>query len=96
MSADGQIYERRDQLESTTLEIDDMNPTVKLTMIFEDWQKKKVKVPTHDLEIIEQVFYCFHKFLEVVRKLQVDGAEWLDYYRDTLRGHLQGPSGFSG
>ena len=91
----GQVYERRAQLESrapltlvTTLEIDDI-PTVELTMVFEDGQKKKVKVPTHDLESIEQVFYCFHEFLEAARKLQLDGAEWFDYYRDTLRGHAR-------
>ena len=54
----GQVYERRPQLESrapltlvTTLEIDGI-PTVELMMVFEDGQKKKVKVPTHDLESI--------------------------------------------
>ena len=90
----GQIYERRAQLESraplnlvTTLEIDDI-PMVELTMNFDDGQKKKVKVPTHNLERLEQVFYCFHEFLEAARKLQLDGLEWFDFYWDTLRGHV--------
>ena len=91
----GQLYERRAQLESrapltlvTTLEIDDI-PTVELTMHYEDGSKRKVKVPTHDMESLEQVFYCFHEFLEAARKLQLDGGEWFDYYRDTLRGHAR-------
>ena len=73
------LYERHAQLESrapltlvTTLEIDEI-PMVELTMNFEDGrqQKKKMKVPTHDLESIGQVFYCFHQFLEAAsRKAQ--------------------------
>jgi hypothetical protein len=33
--------------------------------------KKKVKVPTHELESVEQVLYCFHEFLEAARKLSL-------------------------
>jgi hypothetical protein len=55
------------------LEVDDI-PTVELAMTYDDGSKKKVKVPTHDLEeSVEQVLYCFHEFLEAARKLALDG-----------------------
>ena len=70
----GKIYEKRAQLETrspltlvTTLEVDDI-PTVELAMTYDDGSKEKVKVPTHDLESVEQVLYCFHEFLEAARK----------------------------
>ena len=91
----GKVYEKRAQLETrspltlvTTLEVDDI-PTVELAMTYDDGSKKKVKVPTHDLESVEQVFYCFHEFLEAARKLALDGTEWFEFYRDTLRGHAR-------
>ena len=91
----GKVYEKRAQLETrspltlvTTLEVDDI-PTVELAMTYDDGSKKKVKVPTHDLESVEQVFYCFHEFLEAAKKLALDGAEWFEFYRDTLRGHAR-------
>ena len=91
----GKVYEKRAQLETrspltlvTTLEVDDI-PTVELAMTYDDGTKKKVKVPTHELESVEQVFYCFHEFLEAARKLSLDGAEWFEFYRDTLRGHAR-------
>ena len=91
----GKVYEKRAQLETrspltlvTTLEVDDI-PTVELAMTYDDGSKKKVKVPTHDLESVEQVFYCFHEFLEAAKKLALDGAEWFEFYRDTLRGHTR-------
>ena len=93
----GKVYEKRAQLETrspltlvTTLEVDDI-PTVELAMTYDDGSKKKVKVPTHDLKSVEQVvFYCFHEFLEVAKKLALDGAEWFDFYRDTtLCGHAR-------
>ena len=46
-------------------------------------------VPTHDLESLEQVLYCYHEVLEAARKLNLNNAELLDYYRDTFRGHAQ-------
>jgi hypothetical protein len=62
------VYEKRAQLETrsplilvTTLEVDDI-PTVELAMTYDDGSKTKVKVPTHDLESVEQVFKCFHEF----------------------------------
>jgi hypothetical protein len=89
------LYERRAQLESrapltlvTTLEIDEI-PTAELMITFDDTTFKKVMVPTHDLESLEQVLYCYHEFLEAARKLNLDNAEWFDYYRDTLRGHAR-------
>lgn len=91
----GQLYERRAQLETrspltllTTIEIDDI-PTADLSMNYDDGTKKKVKVPTHDLESVELVLYCFHEFMEAARKLFIDNAEWFEYYRDTLRGHAR-------
>jgi hypothetical protein len=91
----GKVYKKRAQLETrspltlvTTLEVDDI-PTVELAMTYDDGTKKKVKVPTHELESVEQVFYCFHEFLEAARKLSLDGAEWFEFYRDTLRGHAR-------
>ncbi len=72
----------------TTLEVDDI-PTVKLAMTYDNGTKKKVKVPTHELESVEQVFYCFHEFLEAARKLSLDGAECFKFYRDTFRGHAR-------
>ena len=91
----GKVYEKRAQLETrspltlvTTLEVDDI-PTVELAMTYDDGTKKKVKVPTHELESVEQVLYCFHEFLEAARKLSLDGAEWFEFYRDTLRGHAR-------
>jgi hypothetical protein len=35
------------------------------------------------------VFYCFHEFLEAARKLALNGTEWFEFYRDTLRGHVR-------
>ena len=58
-------------------------------MTYDDGLKKKVKVPTHDLESVEQVLYCFHEFLEAARKLALEGAEWFEFYRDTVRGHAR-------
>ena len=76
----GKVYEKRAQLETrspltlvTTLEVDDIQ-TVELAMTYDDGSKKKVKVPTHDLESVEQVFYCFHEFLE--RSSEEVGAGW--------------------
>ena len=94
----GTLYERRTQLESsrapltliTTLEIDEI-PTAELMIPIDDTTFKKVMVPTHDLESLEQLLYCYHDvvLLEAARKLNLDNAEWFDYYRDTLRGHAQ-------
>ena len=92
----GKVYEKRAQpigarsplILVTTLEVDDI-PTVELAMTYDDGSKKKVKVPTHDLESVEQALYCFHEFLEATRKLALDGAEWFEFYRDTLRGHAR-------
>ena len=93
----GKVYEKRAQLETrspltlvTTLEVDDI-PTVELAMTYDDGSKKKVTVPTHDLESVEQVvFYCFHEFLEVAKKLALDRAEqWFEFYHDTLCGHAR-------
>jgi hypothetical protein len=89
----GPLYERRAQLESrapltlvTALVIDEI-PTAKLMITFDDTTFKKVMVPTHNLECLEQVLYCYHEFLEAARKLNLDGAEWFDYYRNMLCGH---------
>ena len=36
------------------------------------------------------MLYCFHEFfLEAARKLTLDGAEWFEFYHDTLRGHAR-------
>jgi len=89
------LYERRAQLESrapltlvTTLEVEEI-PTVELVMNYDDSTIKKVKVPTHDLESLEQVLYCYYEFLEAARKLRLEGDEWFEFYRDTLRGHAR-------
>jgi hypothetical protein len=52
----------------TTLEIDAI-PSVRLSMNFEDGHTKKVKTPTHNIERLEQVFYCFHESFATARKL---------------------------
>ena len=77
----GPLYERRAHLESrapltlvTTLEIDDI-PTVEFMITFDDMTFKKVMVPTHDLESLEQVLYCYHEFLEAARKLNLDKCQ---------------------
>ena len=51
---------------------------------YHDSTKKKVKVPTHDLDSLEQVLYCYYKFLEAARKLRLEGDKWFEFYRDTL------------
>ena len=91
----GKVYEKRVQLETrspltlvTTLEVDDI-PTVELAMSYDDGSKKKVKVPTHDMNSVEQVLYCFHEFKEAAKKLSFEGVEWFEFYRDTLRGHAR-------
>ncbi len=73
----------------TALEVDEF-PTVELLITsYDNGKKKKVKVPTHDLENVEQVLYYFHEFTETARKLTLDGAEWFEFYRDILRGHAR-------
>jgi hypothetical protein len=56
----GPLFEKRAHLESrapltlvATLEIDEI-PTVELRITFDDTTFKKVMVPTHDLESLEQ------------------------------------------
>ena len=92
----GKVYEKRAQLETrspltlvTTSEEVDTIQTVESAIRYDYGSKKKVKVPTHDLESVKQVFYCFHEFLEAAKKLALDGAEWFEFYRDTLRGHAR-------
>lgn len=70
----------------TTLEIDEI-PTVELMMIFDDAIFKKVMVPMHDWQSLEQALYCYHEFLGAAQKPCLDGAEWCNYHCDTLRGH---------
>ena len=92
----GKVYEKRAQLETgspltlvTTSEVDTIQ-TVESAMTYDDGSKKKVKVPTHDLESVKQVFYCVHESLEAAKKLALDRAEqWFEFYHDTLCGHAR-------
>jgi hypothetical protein len=91
----GPLYERRAHLENqapltlvTSLEVDNIL-TTELLVNYHDSTKKKVKVPTHDLDSLEQVLYCYYKFLEAARKLRLEGDKWFEFYRDTLRGHAK-------
>jgi hypothetical protein len=72
----------------TSLEVDDI-PTTELLVNYDDSTKKKVKVPTPDLDSLEQVLYCYDEFLEAARKLRLEGDESFELYRDMLRGHAQ-------
>ena len=72
----------------TSLEVDDI-PTTELLVNYDDSTKKKVKVPTPDLDSLEQVLYCYDEFLEAARKLRLEGDEWFEIYRDKLRSHAQ-------
>ena len=59
------MHERQGQLESrapltlvTTLEVDNI-PTTELLVNYDNSTKKKVIAPTHALESLEHVLYCF-------------------------------------